>query len=746
MIKAVQLPLAIDRGAPRIYTLKIVGVDLTGAAWAGSIRLQPDSDASIVDLLPTTDATAAGARLLQTGLDDDGVTPVSWLRIQIPAMATGGDAGEMPAAAELGQALALYWDFFIAPVGQTASRLLFGTVTVNPTATKPAMAFPLENDPLSADVIVRIGVGITTIDVSAASLLAILSKQANDAATQTAADRVQTAADVVSTSGYASAAAAIAKAFPDFASGVAGTAAGDYFSVLDGTGEWINIYRNGTSPDADHPLIQLPGKAAYAGSGGAGLIGLQQAFSGAVTDTVLRKLGEFVSVKDFGAKGDYQPLWVSGAATGPGTGTDDSAAINAALSSGASTVYFPGPANYYVKAESIKILDCVKIIADKHAMIYVDDDLLVGVEVGSSSSIFGGQVHGLRIAKDRNSAFDADAEDYGYVFLNCTQSSYYDIEARWFKYPVHFKSLDGTRCAYSTFVNLQAIGGYRNLTRESAGSGFTNELLFLGGRCYAIAGTDTNVYWDGGNHCRFFGMSLEGTGQQAVYENGNSNMYDSCRTENGGGWEVDAYVIGPGAGYTNIRAWDLYGTVTNGGTNSLVDSQKGMFREIGFGNTPVAQFRRNGSSADATKPALLVEDLGSSSNSYGLLSRISRTTGYHWRAERSSDGLEIGQLDALGNFYAARSFQQGQSSWNLGANIRGTYYDWIDAWGMKRQKAAAAPTAANDGFPLGMKVGVPASATAAGAPGQWSTDSGFTYFYTGDGTTHAWRRVATAVW
>ncbi len=50
------------------------------------------------------------------------------------------------------------------------------------------------------------------------------------------------------------------------------------------------------------------------------------------------------------------------------------------------------------------------------------------------------------------------------------------------------------------------------------------------------------------------------------------------------------------------------------------------------------------------------------------------------------------------------------------------------------------------GFPAGVRVGVPASATAAGKSGYWAADDNYHYTYTGDGTTHKWRRVAHATW
>ncbi len=51
-----------------------------------------------------------------------------------------------------------------------------------------------------------------------------------------------------------------------------------------------------------------------------------------------------------------------------------------------------------------------------------------------------------------------------------------------------------------------------------------------------------------------------------------------------------------------------------------------------------------------------------------------------------------------------------------------------------------------NGSVVGTRVAVPASATAAGRPGQWASDAGFIYTYTGNGTTHTWVRAAAAAW
>lgn len=89
--------------------------------------------------------------------------------------------------------------------------------------------------------------------------------------------------------------------------------------------------------------------------------------------------------------------------------------------------------------------------------------------------------------------------------------------------------------------------------------------------------------------------------------------------------------------------------------------------------------------------------------------------------------------------------ESGASVYTDPALKLGAYRFWHDSFGMLRSKASA-PANGVDGFPFGQKVGIPANATAAGAPGQWAASSTFFYVYTGDGTTHSWSRVAIATW
>ena len=49
-------------------------------------------------------------------------------------------------------------------------------------------------------------------------------------------------------------------------------------------------------------------------------------------------------------------------------------------------------------------------------------------------------------------------------------------------------------------------------------------------------------------------------------------------------------------------------------------------------------------------------------------------------------------------------------------------------------------------YSLARKVGVPASSSAAGLPGDYAADSGYRYDYTGNGSTHTWVRSVAATW
>lgn len=92
---------------------------------------------------------------------------------------------------------------------------------------------------------------------------------------------------------------------------------------------------------------------------------------------------------------------------------------------------------------------------------------------------------------------------------------------------------------------------------------------------------------------------------------------------------------------------------------------------------------------------------------------------------------------------SGKAVRLGDGTWN-GQPLRfGSFHAWFDTFSMMRMHTGA-PSSATDGTPLGKKVTVPALVNTAGAPGQWAADTSNFYVYTGDGTTHSWRRVAVA--
>ncbi len=158
-----------------------------------------------------------------------------------------------------------------------------------------------------SDASVRMIDGRAVVQVGGSELLSPIVAQAKGFRDETGAlvDQGEAAADLatgksVEASNYAAAAAALANRFTSYALGNGATAAGQDFTVVDPSGKWINVYRKGTSTGAGDPIIQLPGKAAYEGTGGADLIGTANGRSvGAILANPNR-----ISVKDHGVVGD----------------------------------------------------------------------------------------------------------------------------------------------------------------------------------------------------------------------------------------------------------------------------------------------------------------------------------------------------------------------------------------------------------------------------------------------------------
>lgn len=86
----------------------------------------------------------------------------------------------------------------------------------------------------------------------------------------------------------------------------------------------------------------------------------------------------------------------------------------------------------------------------------------------------------------------------------------------------------------------------------------------------------------------------------------------------------------------------------------------------------------------------------------------------------------------------------GASLTNMPRINRWRIFDGTD--GALRVNFNSNPASGTAGQPIGRRVTVPATATSAGVPGDFASNASFAYFYNGDGTTHAWARVAIAAW
>jgi hypothetical protein len=105
------LPLSCGRFVPFDRTLVFEDVDYSGATFLGQVRLKPDASGSAVASFTVTPSFA---------------TPNTLVRLQI-AEAT---MEAMPAAAEQGANLTLYWDLHVTPSGSSKQMMLAGEFTV----------------------------------------------------------------------------------------------------------------------------------------------------------------------------------------------------------------------------------------------------------------------------------------------------------------------------------------------------------------------------------------------------------------------------------------------------------------------------------------------------------------------------------------------------------------------------------------------------------------------------------------
>jgi len=129
MIYGARKNLTVDRWVPFVYSIDILGFNLTGAAFRSQVRLYPDAAGDPLLNLPQVTDGANGVRFL--GINIAGPRVVSTVQLQIDAEALAG----LPSGAEAGDDIDLAWDLIVTPANDVAGRWLFGTFTVRAGVT-----------------------------------------------------------------------------------------------------------------------------------------------------------------------------------------------------------------------------------------------------------------------------------------------------------------------------------------------------------------------------------------------------------------------------------------------------------------------------------------------------------------------------------------------------------------------------------------------------------------------------------
>jgi hypothetical protein len=386
--------------------------------------------------------------------------------------------------------------------------------------------------------------------------------------------------------------------------------------------------------------------------------------------------GQPANVKDFGATGD-------------GT-TDDTVAIQAALDSGAASVFFPK--GTYRTTASIEI-DGPMTVSGEGAFtggstIAPDASVLEAVKIGSNS-IFGGAISFLIVER---ATFSSATENIGFALYDVANATFEGLNALKSKYNYFIKPQASQRVAYNQFINCTSNAGYWNWGGDISGGGYSNENVFIGCRFITSADTDTQfrLNW-GGNFFRFIGCSMEGTADYGLYFNldggptfGHSLFVQNCRFE--GTFATARLYLGANSGFCTVLQNDLYGNT------GIVDD--------GINNTvfagPQSYFNRDGSGR--TLPVLTVADKYASSGDANIMQlRTGRGSGKGIEMVNDVTDVAMGGLDPVGD---GVRFRTASASWAYAPIQIGTYYLWVDTTGDLRIKNGA-PTSDTDGTVVG---------------------------------------------
>jgi hypothetical protein len=321
------------------------------------------------------------------------------------------------------------------------------------------------------------------------------------------------------------------------------------------------------APPLSSSIEVMTNETGIINSGNATAISYTLTAPGATAQTVQTKLDQYVSVKDFGAVGD-------GVA-------DDTAALNAASSSGGRNVYIPD-GDYLTTSTwnipsgvSVEMSPNAEIIAN-HAgtAIFVNSDAVLQESLSFAFSVS---------RPSQNWSTGTDTTSIG-VLISNTRYSYITIrKSANFRTGFVFRG-DNT----GTTGNTISIGSIRNnrfgidFERIGAG-GYNNQNTFIGGMIRVDSGLVNTVGYPtklvniaSENGLSFIGVNMEGGAVLPSYcvdlQSGRSNTFTNCRFEaqGNGTFNIASGVIGA----TIIAGYNINnpsgGVVADAGTNTTI--------------------------------------------------------------------------------------------------------------------------------------------------------------------------------
>ena len=252
--------------------------------------------------------------------------------------------------------------------------------------------------------------------------------------------------------------------------------------------------------------------------------------TGAVTRTVQSKLTDGVSVKDFGA-------------TGVGSPTDDSSAIQAALTA-SSDVWFPC-GTYYIGTTTLTALPTARIHMPECAYIsYAGTGVALDINSGTNSSNGVGYVEfrGIRTVADWDpmTGSGTDTTSIGLRCRNCQGVEIHVRDSENFATGVQLLGDGGAGTVDNTIYIGKIVNNLKGLQNFSSAGGYTSNNSYIGGviqisgghtaqltgSCYLCLPNSNN------NANAFWGIDVEGaTAQYSVQCGEGLDAFYSLRYE-----------------------------------------------------------------------------------------------------------------------------------------------------------------------------------------------------------------------